>query len=138
VVASLDGRSVKASIDANGIVTFDTKVSIGEDSVLKLALSSPCNSSTSTSTSNCCRSNTSTANKTTAVAEDAAANTAFWTSYLTATTKDASSSLFAFSPIQIRIALLPIGVVAVLVLHTLLSWDSFAFVLDGMKRIERN
>lgn len=42
VSASLDGQAVKASIDASGLVTFDTRITIGEDSTLSLTLTSPC------------------------------------------------------------------------------------------------
>jgi uncharacterized protein (DUF608 family) len=40
VVASLDGQGVKASIGADGVVAFDTKIAVGEDSTLTLTLSS--------------------------------------------------------------------------------------------------
>ena len=42
VEASLGGETLKASVDATGLVTFDTKITIGEDSTLTLTLSSPC------------------------------------------------------------------------------------------------
>ena len=42
VAVSLDGQSINASIDPNGLVAFGNKVTIGEDSTLSLTLSSPC------------------------------------------------------------------------------------------------
>jgi hypothetical protein len=42
VVASLDGQALNASIGVDGVVAFDTKIAIGEDSMLTLTLSSPC------------------------------------------------------------------------------------------------
>jgi hypothetical protein len=42
VVASLDGQSLNGSIAIDGVVAFDTKITIGEDSMLILTLSSPC------------------------------------------------------------------------------------------------
>ncbi len=42
VAVSLDGQSINASIDPNGLVAFDDKITIGEDSTLSLTLSSPC------------------------------------------------------------------------------------------------
>ena len=42
VVASLDGQFLNASIGIDGVVAFDTKIALEEDTMLTLSLSSPC------------------------------------------------------------------------------------------------